>query len=436
MNSSLIIQIALRNFNVLCAFLLCYLPMREVLKVSYRRLAGMFGVLALWLAAVSAVIAVTGIPSNILLLVSLPLFFLAYYRTIDTAWYKAITIFCIVVALFSYLELYTYIYAARMNRSRYFTDYDWYSSVFSCCLSIALTALFWFPASVHTRWMVEHFHDKPIWKNMTVWTLFFIAAANFIIPMDYSNLQRNRFFEIYLLIVTFMFFCMLYLYYLLYQSAKNSFDLLALEKQNQFLEFQSRQYQLLTRHMEDTRRIRHDFRHQLLVITSLVNQKDFDSLQHYLAQYQTSINGEYVPICANPAADALFSYYDNSCKEFGIAISWAVNLPKKLPLPEPDYCVMAGNLLENAVDACRLLPEGNSRIQVISHMASDSMLILMIENNHNGTVCRKNGRFVSSKHSSPAVGLASVKETVDLYHGDMRIHYDEENFCVHVLLNL
>lgn len=436
MNSALMIQIILRNFSVLCAFLLCYLPMRGVLKVSYRHIAGMCAILAVWLGAVSAVIAFTGIPANIFLLFSLPVFFLAYFRSIDTAWYKAMAIFCIAIALFSYSELYTYIYAARMNLSRYFTDYDWHSSIFSFILSVAFTAVFWVPASVHMRWMIEHFHDKNIWKNIVIWTVIFIAVANFIIPMDYSNLQRKRFFEIYLLIVTFMFFCMIYMYYLLYKSAKTSDDMLVLEKQNQFLEFQSRQYQLLTRHMEDTRRIRHDFRHQLLVITNLVNQKDLDSLQDYLAQYQTSIAGEYTSVCANPAADALFSYYDNSCRELGIAISWAVNLPKKLPIPEPDYCVMAGNLLENAVDACRLLLEGEGKIQVISHMASDSMLILMIENTYNGEVCRKKGRFVSSKHSGPAVGIASVEETVNLYHGDMRIHYDAEKFCVDILLNV
>lgn len=435
MNTALIIQIMLRNINILCAFLICYLPMRGVRKVSVRCLTGICSILIVWLAAVSVLVAGTGIIANVLLFISFPVLFFLYYLTLDTSWYKALSVFCITIALFSFSELYTCIYAARTHSSRYFTDYDWYSSVFSFCLSMVFVVIFWLPASVHIRWMIEHFHDKHIWKNLIVWTVIFIILTNFIIPMDYSNLYRKRFFEIYLLIVTFLFFCMLYMYYLLYQSARSSDNLLTLERQNQFLNFQSRQYHLLTKHMEDTRRLRHDFRHQLLVITKLANQKDLDSLQKYLAQYQTSVAEEYTPICANPAVDALFSYYDNSCRELDISISWAVNLPESLPIPEPDYCVMAGNLLENAIDACLSLPEGEGRIQVISHMATGSMLVLMIENNHSNVIQEKEGRFVSSKHSNPAVGIASVEETVNLYQGNMRIQYDEKMFSVNIMLN-
>lgn len=436
MTGTLFFQIALRNMSIIFAAILCFLPMRGRFELTAWRIFKTGVVLLIWLLISTLLIMKTGVFVNITLLPALPVFFFLYCRLIDTAWYQSLAIFCISVALFHYTELYTFIFSARTFSGQVFTDYTWKSSIFAFLLSLACLLIFWIPASVHARWMIEHFHNKTIWINIIAWTIFFTLIANFIIPLDFRTLHRNRFFEIYLLLVTLIFFCMLYMYYLLYQNAKSSDNLLTLEKHNQFLSFQSRQYHLLVRHMEDTRRLRHDFRQQLRVIQNLVNQKDLDSLKKYLSDNQDYISPEYHPVCTNPAANAIFAYYDSYCREQNIRISWAVNLPKKLPLPEPEFCIMAGNLLENAVDACRSLPKGKGSIHFLSHMATDSMLILMIENTYSTPVRIKRGRFLSSKHSGDAVGLSSVQETVAQYQGDMRIDYDEHTFQVNILLNL
>ncbi len=68
-------------------------------------------------------------------------------------------------------------------------------------------------------------------------------------------------------------------------------------------------------------------------------------------------------------------------------------------------------------------------------MPTDSMLVLLVENYYSKEVRRERGRFVSARHSGEAVGLALVEETVKRHHGDIRIEYDEEKFCVNRLMN-
>lgn len=437
MNISLFFKIYLENMPTLFAFILCYLPMGGSLRVPVRRIWQMGGILVLvFLPAASLIIAQTGVPSNVTLFPMLPVFFFFYQRTIKTTIYKALAVFLAAISLFSFCCLYMYIFSARMGFGSYYTDHSWPSSVFYFLFSLAFMSLLYYPASVHMKWLIENYHVSSMWKGGIVWAAIFSFITVFIIPKNYRVLQSDRFFYIYLLIVTLLLFCMLYMFCLLYRSARNNYDINKLERQNQFLGFQSKQYHMLTQHMEQTRRIRHDFRQQMVVIQNLAKAGQLDELNNYLAEYQAALPAEYVSLCANPAVNAIASYYDELCRESDIPVSWAVNLPQSLPLPEPEFCMMLGNLLENAIDAVRTLPAEERHIKVISHMASSAMLVLIVENTHNTIVRKKGEKFLSTKHSGEAIGLSSIKETVDCYHGDMLIDYDERRFTVNILLNL
>lgn len=430
-------QVFLTNYHIVFACILCYLPFTGALKMSLRRIAVIsFGVLTAYLLAVTAIILLTGVSANMLLFPVLPVFFIFYRRTLDTSFYKALDVFLTVISLFCYPALYTFIFCARLHLGSVYTDYTWGSALFSFLLSFLFLCIFWHPARIHLCWLVENFHVSSVWKREAAWPLLFVLATNFIVPRNYSVLDNDRFFYIYLCIVTLLLFCMCYLYFLLYGSARGVYERNRLERQNQFLGFQSEQYQMLTRHMEETRRIRHDFRQQLLVICGLADTGDYEALREYLSEYRGSIAEEYAPLCANPAVNAIASYYMEQCTTKHIAVSWALNLPARLPVSEPEYCVMLGNLLENAMEACDGLPESKRKIEVISHMPTDSMLVLIVENYYGHEIRKEKGRFVSSRHSWEAVGLVSVEETVKRYHGDMRIEYDEERFCVNILMNL
>ncbi|MCD7864625.1 MAG: GHKL domain-containing protein [Clostridiales bacterium] len=392
-------------------------------------------VIIVYVCACSAVILYTGIPANYMLFPFLPIFFLLYRKTLHTNIYKALTVFLVVISIFCFETLYTDIFAARMHLGVHYTDYAWGSSIFSIFVCAGFLALLWIPASHQMRWLVENYNIFSLWQAGLVWPLIFTAVTVFIIPKNYQSLEEDRYFHIYLLIVTLLLFCMLYVYILLYQSAKSSYEIAALERRNHFLGFQSKQYEALTEYIAASARMRHDFRHQIAAIQKMAENGDLDALKHYLSQYQASMIPPYVSLCENPAVNAVASHYNDSCRNNEINISWALHLPRELPMPEPEYCVMLGNLVENAIDACRTLPKTERKISVISHMPTSSILILIVENSHHSVIRKDKNRIISSKHDSKAIGLVSVQETVEMYHGNLRINYDENHFCVDILLN-
>lgn len=437
MNIPYYFQLLIENMNIIFAFILCYLPMRGILRVPIHRVCQMGGILLFVFLPISTLIIVrTGVTPNSTLFPMMPVFFLIYWRTVDTAWYKVLAVYLITISLFSFCSLYMHIFAARMRFGTNYTDHTLPSALFCLLFSLLLFGLLYRPASIHLRWLIENYHVASVWKGGTIWALLFTGITMFIIPRNYSVLYRDRFFYIYLLIVTLLLFCMVYTYYLLYLGARQYYNINKLERQNQFLGFQSKQYSMLTQHVQETRRIRHDFRQQMVVIRGLAEKGNLNELKKYLSDYQSSMPAPYISLCANPAVDAIASYYNDLCRESGIPVKWAINLPRELSMPEPEFCMMLGNLLENAIDAAKILPPAKRKMQVISHMASPSMLVLIVENSHNNLVRKKGHRFLSTKHSGDAIGLASVQETVDCYHGDMRIDYDECSFTVNILLNI
>lgn len=437
MNKTVFIQIFLTNFNLIFGAILCFLPVYGHLKYKKSIFFPVTaGLLTLFLLLSSYFIQRYQIPDNYILFLSFPVFFLLYLCSVDISLYKALSIFLVVTSILCFAGNYTYIFSAYFYPTGVYTDHSWEGAFFSFTISLAFLLMFWHLFRKHLRWLIDHLHITSIWRTTILWALMFIAVSNFMVPYKYSTLYTNRLFEMGIAILTTILVIMLSLYYMLYRMAMTNYELTKLERQNQFLSFQSNQYNALVNHMKSTRKLRHDFRQQLLVIGGLVKKRNFESLETYLSDYTSSIDDNYTPLTGNPAVNAVASYYDQLAREADISASWALNLPQQMPLPESDFCVMLGNLLENSIAGCHNLPADQRILKVTAYMPSNSMLILLVENTYQGHVHRKNDIFYSTKHAGQGLGIASVRETVERYHGNLDIQYNGEVFSVNILLNL
>ena len=139
-------------------------------------------------------------------------------------------------------------------------------------------------------------------------------------------------------------------------------------------------------------------------------------------------------LCANPAVDALASHYSRLALKQNAQVIWRLDLPESLPLPDNDYCAMLGNLVENALNAMTALPEGERKAQVISRMLSDTMLGLTVDNPYRGTIPLGKNGLPKAKLTHHGVGLESVANTVNRYHGTLNIKTENQVFSVEILL--
>ena len=192
----------------------------------------------------------------------------------------------------------------------------------------------------------------------------------------------------------------------------------------------------LRAYMEQTRHLRHDFRQHLHVIAGLTEAGQVDELKNYLHQYESELSEERPTLCANPAVDALAGHYDHEAHSLGVPVDWRLELPRQLAIPEADFCMMLGNLLENAFHASQKLPPEQRQVKVMARMLSPAMLGLLVENRYDGVLKRQQGTLHSTKHDGMGIGLVSIQTAVSRYGGSMTVETENCLFRVNILLNL
>ena len=107
-----------------------------------------------------------------------------------------------------------------------------------------------------------------------------------------------------------------------------------------------------------------------------------------------------------------------------------------MPIPDSDLAVLVGNLVENAVEACGAVTEGERRVTVRG-MTREDRLLLTIDNTF-ARPPRKDvsGVYLSSKHSGQGIGIESAKAIARRHGGAVRIEQQEDLFCVSIILSL
>ncbi len=201
---------------------------------------------------------------------------------------------------------------------------------------------------------------------------------------------------------------------------------------------QQKRMELLQHNIHETSRFRHDMRHHFLAIEGFINDRDPEGLRAYIRQSMLFFPARTIRFyCESSAVNALLCYYQEQAEEDGIPLNMNMTLCHTLPVPDTDLCIILGNLLENAIEACRNMKSEKRFITVSLSMASSSILVIQISNSYEGTIRQApDGTFLSSKvRNRKGIGIASVLSTADKYNGFARIEYPDQTFKVSLLLN-
>jgi signal transduction histidine kinase len=205
-----------------------------------------------------------------------------------------------------------------------------------------------------------------------------------------------------------------------------------------YMTMQRREYDRLQQTIDHTRKIRHDIRQQLTVIKGMAQEKDHTALLAYIDNYLHHSGLQAVTtICDNYAANSLIQYYLAQAQVYGVAAEHKISLPPKLPMDESDFAAILGNMLENALEACKAQTSGRRFLTVRVEMVGSSMLALAVTNSFNGLIEKEGEAFISSKRTGhqEGIGIASIKSLAAQYNGITSFEYQDQKFTAKVLLN-
>ena len=199
---------------------------------------------------------------------------------------------------------------------------------------------------------------------------------------------------------------------------------------------QQKQLEHFQDYIEGTAKARHDMRHHMVVLQGYADKKDYKGMEEYLCDCISRLDKKSSGIYSgNSAMDSLLSHYRQLADEEKIRMGIQVDAEESFVVTDTDICIILGNLLENAYEACARQTEGARYITVKIHQ-SGSVLIILVENSYSGIVRKKDGVFLSAKAKNrKGIGLESVLDVTKKYNGIPKVEYDGKIFRVSLLLN-
>ena len=111
-------------------------------------------------------------------------------------------------------------------------------------------------------------------------------------------------------------------------------------------------------------------------------------------------------------------------------------IPKVNPhVQDSDLCLIIGNLLENAIEACAHLPEEQRFIRMRSLVQGGTLTIVM-DNSFDGRYNKHKEVWISRKRVGQGTGLASIESTAQRYNGIVMLQPNGRIFQSSVYLQL
>lgn len=206
------------------------------------------------------------------------------------------------------------------------------------------------------------------------------------------------------------------------------------------LQIQHDQYSMLQARIAENRRARHDFRQHLRVIQDCVKRGDLEDLKSYLAEYEKQFPSHSDHIyCNSYAVNAILAFYADKAENHNIRLDVKIQMSDTPVIPETEFCVLLGNLLENALDACQTgRPESKTSqpfIRVCAIQIGTSTLSITVDNTSVFKPTWINEKLVSTKAAGSGVGTESIRMIAEQYRGDARFEWKDGVFYASVMLN-
>ena len=197
-------------------------------------------------------------------------------------------------------------------------------------------------------------------------------------------------------------------------------------------ELQGEHYKMLREHIDATRRARHDLKHHLSVFLTFIDKGETENLVGYINEYKASLPDDTaLTFCENHAVNSILSYYVGIARNEGIDITVHTELPKETGVSDTDLCIVFGNCVENAIEACRNVKE-NRFITICSEIIGD-MLSVTVDNSFDEELTKKGDVFLSRKHDG-GIGISSVRIVALKYNGEARFKASGNVFQASVML--
>lgn len=355
----------------------------------------------------------------------------------------------------------------------------WYSSLFHSAVISAIMALCELVVyGIISRFSPHFFSEASFFYNLVILTAFskimyfmivYIIIYFFKEQQNYRHQQDKSIFFLGFIPITSLFLMTTFVCigeivtlpsYLDWMIALNAVFLLAInllvfginqynqKKSAEYTEMQlllqkesnsAEYYEMLRLQNENQRILIHDIKKHLQSIDLLNDQKEHDKINAYIQQLLLSSDlKESVRLCDQEVLNSILCRYMRQCATKQIAFHADIRSGTADFITNNDLTSLFCNLLENAMEAAEGIQESFIEINTSKREKTPFVVITVINSCRKNPFSAKNGSLVTNKPDryKHGFGIKSIRKTVDKYHGDMRMYYNDDTLTFHTVITL
>ena len=139
-------------------------------------------------------------------------------------------------------------------------------------------------------------------------------------------------------------------------------------------------------------------------------------------------------LTGNKTVDALLYQKRKQAEEEKIKWECDVQMPKTCCINEFDLCVLLGNILDNALEACGRMQQEECRFIKIQAKAVKKCFLIEVKNSMDRTEMFAKGFTRKGDSQEHGIGLLNVGDVVHGYHGVMNVEAKNGIFVISILM--
>lgn len=285
-------------------------------------------------------------------------------------------------------------------------------------------------------------------NNDYILVTIMFTSLNYLLIL-FLRKQKNLF--VYLIEIIFMILCV-YVYllsnqwYILFivmtQVIMNEY----IHKLNQtHYEMNTRDFQsnVMMHHYEEVKTVylnmrgwRHDYHNHLQTIKAYLQMGELEQIDHYLLELEEDLDKvDTLVKSGNLMCDAILNSKLSLALNKNIRLNHTVAVPECISVSDLDLCVILGNLLDNAIEACMKVNENDRFIRIYMSILKQQLYI-SITNSALEDLNFNERNYISEKRGNHGHGMKRVKLTVDKYNGYLNLQNEPGVFVSEVMLPL
>ncbi len=192
------------------------------------------------------------------------------------------------------------------------------------------------------------------------------------------------------------------------------------------------------------RRMKHEMKNHLTNINGLLESGDYGGMGQYISRMDESMDAFEISIkTGNAVTDVIVNDRQKAAEKQGIRFRSEFTYPESERYDAYDIGIIVNNLLQNALEACGKMLQGDRYIFISSRQKRKFFLIevrnpfegeIIMDADTNLPISTKEKEPFGRQGSMHGIGLSNVKREAEKYMGDVDIRVKKNEFSVTVML--